>query len=112
NTGKLWWYGSGIDAVFPSSPHLVDGKYHHVAVVYDGNGINGYVDGQHVGTLSKTGNLDALDDTLVTIGDRVTGGRGFNGTIDEVRIWNTARTQQQIQENMNKELAGNEPGLV
>ena len=32
--------------------------------------------------------------------------------LDEVRIWNTARTQQQIQDNMNKELSGDEPGLV
>lgn len=36
----------------------------------------------------------------------------FDGIIDDVRIWNVARTQQQIQDNMNKELAGNEPGLV
>jgi hypothetical protein len=36
----------------------------------------------------------------------------FLGLIDEVRVWNTARTQAQIQANMNRTLTGNEPGLV
>jgi len=39
-------------------------------------------------------------------------GAYFNGTIDEVRIWNIARTNTQIQTNMNTELLGNETGLV
>jgi hypothetical protein len=32
--------------------------------------------------------------------------------IEEVRIWNIARTQADIQNNMHHELIGNEPGLV
>jgi hypothetical protein len=36
----------------------------------------------------------------------------FRGQIQEVRIWNTARTQQQISENKNKKLTGTESGLV
>jgi hypothetical protein len=38
--------------------------------------------------------------------------RYFNGTIDEVRIWNIARSTQQIRENMHLRLHGNESGLV
>jgi hypothetical protein len=40
------------------------------------------------------------------------GGDHFIGEIDELRIWNTARTQDEIGANMNLELKGNEPGLV
>ncbi len=36
----------------------------------------------------------------------------FDGEIDEVRIWNYARTQSEIQSTMNYTLNGNEPGLV
>ncbi|HBK23231.1 MAG TPA: hypothetical protein DDZ60_12190, partial [Planktothrix sp. UBA10369] len=34
------------------------------------------------------------------------------GYIDEVRIWNIVRTEQQIQESFNKLLTGKEPNLV
>lgn len=36
----------------------------------------------------------------------------FGGTIDEVRIWNIARSRDQIKEYMNRSLAGTEPSLV
>jgi hypothetical protein len=36
----------------------------------------------------------------------------FAGQIDEVRIWNTARTQDEIQAAMHKSLTGEEPGLI
>jgi hypothetical protein len=36
----------------------------------------------------------------------------FQGKIDELRIWNTARSQADIQNTMNQTLAGNEQGLV
>ena len=36
----------------------------------------------------------------------------FVGFIDEVRIWNVARTGAEIRADMNTELAGNEPGLI
>ena len=36
----------------------------------------------------------------------------FNGIIDEVRIWNIARSQNDIQEYMYKQLTGTESGLV
>jgi len=39
-------------------------------------------------------------------------GRYFDGLIDELRIWNDIRTEAEIQENYNKELVGNESGLV
>ncbi len=36
----------------------------------------------------------------------------FIGQIDEVRIWNVARTEAEISTDMNKQLNGDEPGLV
>jgi len=36
----------------------------------------------------------------------------FDGRIDDVRFWNTERTQTEISDNMNTELAGTESGLV
>jgi hypothetical protein len=36
----------------------------------------------------------------------------FKGQLDEVRVWNVARTQAEIQANIPRELRGTEPGLV
>lgn len=36
----------------------------------------------------------------------------LNGKLSDVRVWNTARTAQQIADNYNKRLIGNESGLV
>ncbi len=36
----------------------------------------------------------------------------FAGLIDEVRIWNIARTEYQIRSDMNRQLKGNETGLI
>ncbi len=40
------------------------------------------------------------------------GGRNWKGQMDEVQIWDTALTQEQIQENMHRRLIGNEEGLL
>ncbi|MCD4736577.1 MAG: LamG domain-containing protein, partial [Bacteroidales bacterium] len=39
-------------------------------------------------------------------------GNYFDGTLDDVRIWNVARTEQQIRENMHKTLSQIETGLI
>jgi len=36
----------------------------------------------------------------------------FHGSLGEIRLWNTARSEAEIAENMNRRLTGNEPGLV
>ncbi len=39
-------------------------------------------------------------------------GQSFNGSLDDFRIWGVARTQQEIADNMNYELTGQESGLL
>src|SRR5204863_8042273 len=41
-----------------------------------------------------------------------TGSAYFNGQMDEISIWNVARTPGQIQASMHRSLVGNESGLV
>jgi len=36
----------------------------------------------------------------------------FNGIVDEIRVWDAARTQEQIQATMDTKLTGSEPGLI
>ena len=95
-----------------SSSSVNDGKWHHVAGVVNGTNMSLYVDG----VLEATRN-DAIainnSSYPVMIGENAQAtGRHFDGQIDEVRIWNIARTQPQIRENMHLISKGNETGLV
>ncbi len=46
------------------------------------------------------------------IGRDLLQGYHFNGYLDELRLWNVARSQSQIAGNMNRALTGTEPGLT
>ncbi len=91
-----------------------DGSWHHVAATYDGTTWQLYVDGNLDATLSVgafTPRFDsiqhaAIGTALNSTGAVTTGqtaGR-FHGAIDEVRIWNYARSQAQILSGRNREI--------
>ncbi len=89
-----------------------DGRWHHVAGVYDGSTKYLYVDGMLDVSLPATGTI-ANNNMLVNIGaNSEVAGRNWNGAIDEVRVWNIARSASQISQNMYTFLAGTESGLI
>lgn len=110
--GKLNYWRGGASVV--SSTALVnDGQWRHVAVVRTNTGgislyINGVLDGS--GT-DNTGLVNAA----AMIGAIIFNGapsRLFTGEIDEVRIWNVARSQSDIQAAINAEINPTYPSLV
>lgn len=88
------------------------GRWSHVAIVVDGSTMRGYVNGELVGeaTGSTTG-IGGFGDLLI---GRANESTGISGRLDEVRVWNTARTQREIQSMMYAEVADptNTPGLL
>jgi hypothetical protein len=89
-------------------------KWYHVAGTYDGNTMILYVDGIYVNSSTdETGDIDYAD-SWFRIGMYKDDDNeiAMDGQIDEVRIWNVARTQTEIQANMYTALQGNESGLV
>jgi hypothetical protein len=105
-------------AVATDSSVLADNKWHHVAVTYDGSsdisGIQIYADGNLLPTTpietSLTGEI--TNNTPVIIGARSPGDLNWNGQMDEIRVWNTVRTSNEIADNMDSVLVGNEAGLI
>ena len=94
------------------SPALMNVKqWHHVATTVNGTMVTLYVDGQAVASGSFDGTPSDLDTDLL-IGSSNFDGRFFNGAIDEVRIWNVARTAQEIADNTTTDFAGTEDGLA
>ena len=72
------------------------GEWQHVAVSFDGTIATLYTDGQN----QNSGEFSfgpGVDSTVMFGADNLGGANPFNGTIDEVRIYNTALTQEEIQ---------------
>jgi hypothetical protein len=61
-----------------------------------------------------SGSVTGLSTTqsVIYLGCNPTNNNCFNGLFDELRVWNVARTAQQIKDSYNKPLVGNESGLV
>ena len=125
----LWLQGDGAIR-FTASPRNQEGRtmlsapsavglntWHHVAGVIDGNKnvIKLFIDGTEVGNRDFRRGGFYKSQYPLRIGAYHQKGMDsatFNGQIDEVRIWNVARTEAEIREGMNTKLKGDEPGLV
>jgi len=98
-----------------STTGVTAGTWQHWAVVFDRP--QGRVQFFKNGALESTvasvtfppGTVDQADDVIVARDPGTT--RVLQATLDDIRVWNTSRTAQQIADNFNKELQGNEGNL-
>lgn len=72
----------------------------HVASTYDGAVYRLFINGNQVATLNSTGNITTSTDLLRIGGSAALGSQYFAGLIDEVRIYNRALSQSEIQTDM------------
>jgi len=99
-----------------TSQETVDGEWHFWSGVWDGRSGKVY--------LYRDGVLESAESLLEVI-DYDTAGmwnmigavdnggsQNFKGLIGEVRVWNTARTEDAIRRDMHRTLSGSEMGLV
>jgi hypothetical protein len=115
NAGRLGlWVGDGMvsDAFLAPTP-ITPNQWTHVAAVYDNVGatltlyINGIQANQIPSTIS--GLVGSFLPTL--IGSlNLNAANYFEGEIDEVRVWNTARTQAQLRDDMCQKIAN--PSMI
>ena len=89
-------------------------EWSHLAATYDGSYIKTYRNGLPIEEKQASGNIDhASADVWIGKFEFNSNPAGFfDGKIDEVRIWDVARTQTEIQGYMNQSLTGDEPGLI
>lgn len=99
----------GIELIGTLSPN----KNYHVALSWDltAQKIKGYLDGRLIFVRALTTTFPTSI-PKITLGGGFANGRYYNGTLDEVRYWNTERTQSEIVNTASNTLAGNETGLV
>ena len=96
------------------TPIPVDGVWHHAAATYDGTTWRLYLDGALQTQLvvgAFTPRADSIQHAAIGSALNSTGGVGsqtqgfFGGALDEVRIWNVARSAAQILAGKDQEIA-------
>jgi gliding motility-associated-like protein len=89
----------------PWAPDIEPNTNYHIAMVYDGKQLKFYRNGCLVGEVNASGNL-IQNSWNTRIGDYEPeyNNENFIGYINEVRIWNVARTQAEIKTYMNSSL--------
>ena len=69
-------------------------------MTYDGATLRLYVNGVQVSSVARTGSIATSANPLQIGGDSIYG-QYFQGLIDEVRVYNRALSQAEIQTDMN-----------
>ena len=96
-----------------SSPIMNVNQWYHVAGVYQSGTASVYINGELANSIPITGTPSNNVTSDLTIGDSPGWpGRVFDGIIDEVRVWNVARSASEIADNITTAFTGNEAGLV
>ncbi len=105
---KAHWAGASAEV------SLAVGQWYHIAASYDGQNIRLYVDGALVDS-NDVGAHGLGNSSPLHFGyhDLTHYEYGLAGQMDEVRIWDFARTAEELQATMEPgALTGREPGLV
>ncbi len=113
DTADSQWYESAST----SAGVIQSGQWHHVAGVIDRDAgqMRIYVDGQEQTSVAVRTNDIFSHSSPLLLGATLESSSSysrFSGRMDEVRIWDTARSETEIQANQNQVLVGNEPGLA
>jgi hypothetical protein len=121
NTGRLMFWvqtvGGSSDNYnnYPSYLPVLN-QWQHIAGTYNGSNLTLYVNGVQVDSRSKSGNVRYTNPAPLDfrIGQYYDDDEAhyYQGTIDEVRIWNTARSVSDIRTTMCTRLSGSEANLV
>lgn len=121
---QSWWFGQcnvggqpTLRSYLKGSSSLRNGGiiprnvWTHIAVTYDGAKRRHYINGELAAQFNEAGALPSSADPM-RIGSDASWQRSPTGSIDEVRLWNVARTITQIRANLNRRITVDEPGLV
>jgi len=88
-------------------------QWHHFAGTCDQDTVRLYVDGILAASVPNPADNMRHTPVDLIIGNGVESElEAFKGMIDEVRVWNLVRTEQELRETMHRKLTGTEPGLV
>jgi len=103
--------GSSGRSLFQTPAVIRPGEWQHVALVFSSNKVSVRVSGRSVCEQNWSDPI-ALAGERAVVGAAGDGSEPFAGEIDEIRVWNVARSDSEIRDAMNRTISPNEPGLV
>ncbi len=114
----VWQLNSGDSySGLVGNASIADGRWYHVVGTWDGAYQRIYINGAQDAwrTYNGNGHVNSTNEPI-TIGRTIEGSgnpaRYFGAQVDDVRIWNYARSQQDIQSDRFHRLRGDEAGLM
>lgn len=112
--GKVFIRLNGTDVSRASSTtsYPTDGTWMHVAGTYDGVNTRIYINGKLEATTAYGTPISSSTKDLLIGDDPNRIDARFRGSIDEVRLWNAALSEEQIRANMCRKLTGSEVSLI
>src|SRR5713101_816736 len=91
------WYAASFGALAPNTWYYLTGTY-------DGGILNAYTNGVLITSNTAPSGAASSDPNPLTFGKHAAAAQFFQGTVDEVRIYNRAITPSEIQADMNTPL--------
>lgn len=105
------WVGNGVTADSISYPMNAYNKWVHVAATFNGINLTLYLNGEPRAEKSASYMPNAIENLYIgRVNNILTS--NFSGRIDEVSIFNYAKTQAEIVSSMNGGYSGSEPGMA
>jgi hypothetical protein len=114
-----------LDSSLFVTTHSLAGKWHQLAATFDGQEQCIYLDGELVGNYKPAQGRKTLEEVYSQAGKAEPLGLSnnfrigitnpdnyFDGKLSEIRIWDRARSKDEIRNDMLHRLIGDEPGLV
>lgn len=101
-----------VEITSPENTVVID-QWYHIAATYDGVDMLLYVDGVVVASQNEPDRtIRNSSPRNLILGNLEGDARNIDASIDEVRIWDIARTVTEISDNMDNELEVPQSGLV
>ncbi len=109
STRPVFFVGTAAGALAASmTTTLTKGVWSHLAVVWNGSTAQFYVNGLPAGSASFSATITARGNPL-RVGADADPGQHYQGLLDDLRIYNTALTQAQIQADRDTPVGGAAP---
>ncbi|SDS65910.1 Por secretion system C-terminal sorting domain-containing protein [Formosa sp. Hel1_31_208] len=106
NRIQMYWK-NGADMGLTSNTSIPDDEWHHIAAIYNGTTLSLYIDGVLDKSGVKTAPITTNESFYIAAAGKNSPTQHFRGNIDEVRVWDTNLSVDQLRFIMNQEIENN-----